>query len=125
MQPRGIQHVTVGVHDLAPAVEFYERLGFRRTDTRPDFSFDGAWMEAAEHQIHVVVTPGRTAPDSATHFAIIVDDLDSCLAELAEHGITGQRLTFHPNAGHQAFVTDPTGNVVELNQPLQPWVGAR
>ncbi len=121
MRAIALQHVTVGVHDLDAAVAFYELLGMTVSPDRPAFSFPGAWMQATPtQQVHIVVTPGRAAPDAMTHFALVVDDLDVCLTDLRAGGVPEdriQRLRHVPGAGVQAFVQDPTGNVVELNQP--------
>jgi glyoxylase I family protein len=125
MQPVGIQHVTLGVHDLDAAIEFLAHLGMTVCPNRPDFGFPGAWMQVADHQVHLVVTPDRPAPDASTHFALIVDDLDACLAELDEAGIAYRRARVVPGAGRQAFLEDPSGNVIELNQPERPWAIVR
>jgi len=117
VQPIGIQHVTVAVDDLAEAVAFYELLGMTRVAERPAFDFDGAWMQCAGEQVHIVVSPGRPVPDAFTHFAVVVEDLDACVAELEAAGQHPRILPRTPGAGYQAFISDPTGNVVELNQP--------
>jgi len=121
VQPVGIQHVTVAADDLAEAIAFYEGLGMRVVEDRPDFGIEGAWMQCAGEQVHIVVQPGRPAPDAATHFAIIVDDLDACVAELTAAGVTVRPVQHVVGAGRQAFLKDPTGNVIELNQPDRPW----
>lgn len=121
MQPIGIQHVTVAAEDLDVAIGFYELLGMTRVPDRPDLGIEGAWMQCAGEQVHIVVRHGRPVPDASTHFAIIVDDLEACLAELDAAGVSAQRLRRVEGAGRQAFLQDPTGNVVELNQPDRPW----
>lgn len=121
MRAIALQHVTVGVHDLDAAVAFYELLGMTVSPDRPAFPFAGAWMQATPtQQVHIVVSPERPAPDATTHFALVVDDLEACLAELSAGGVPDdrvQRLRPVEGAGTQAFVRDPTGNVIELNQP--------
>jgi len=121
MRALALQHVTVGVHDLDAAIAFYELLGMTVSPARPAFPFAGAWMQATPtQQVHIVVTPDRPAPDATTHFALVVDDLDACLTELRDGGVPDERihrLRHVPGAGIQAFVLDPSGNVVELNQP--------
>ena len=56
MKPIGIQHVSIGVHDLVPAIEFYGWLGMTVVASRPNFSVDGAWLQAAGQQVHLIVT---------------------------------------------------------------------
>ena len=47
-----------------------------------------------------------------------VGDLDAAVAAIEAHGVKVRKtgLTF-PGAGYQAFVRDPSGNLIELNQP--------
>lgn len=116
MKPIGIQHVSVGVHDLSAAIEFYSWLGMTIVANRPNFSVDGAWLQAGGQQVHLIVTDKAT-PGLENHFAVIVDDLEASLAELAGHGVDAFRMGTTPGAGRQGFVNDPSGNVVELNQP--------
>ena len=116
MRMTGIQHVSIGSHDLAASIRFYEKFGLSVVPSRPDFGIDGAWLQAAGQQVHLIATDKET-PGIENHFAFIVDDLDACLAELAAHDITGHRAPHTPGAGFQAFINDPSGNVVELNQP--------
>ena len=48
MKPR-ISMITLGVHDLAAAIEFYERgLGFPRMESPPEvafFTLNGTWLD--------------------------------------------------------------------------------
>ena len=57
------------------------------------------------------LTPGRVGQ----HFALLVDDLDGTVAELRERAVE----VSDPKpvgSSHQAFLTDPSGNLVELHQ---------
>ena len=47
-----------------------------------------------------------------------VDDLDEALSVLAADDITPDRISEIDGICRQAFLTDPAGNQVELNQPL-------
>jgi catechol 2,3-dioxygenase-like lactoylglutathione lyase family enzyme len=49
--------------------------------------------------------------------ALKVDDLDAIVADLEAKGVRAYRLPHVPGAGRQAFVSDPSGNQIELNQP--------
>ena len=46
------------------------------------------------------------------------DDLDEALSALAANDITPDRTSEIDGICRQAFLTDPAGNQVELNQPL-------
>ncbi|MEI7618323.1 MAG: VOC family protein [Actinomycetota bacterium] len=116
MKPVGVQHVSIGVHDLAASIKFYNLLGMTVVPTRPTFSVDGAWMQAGAQQVHLIVSDKPT-PGLENHFAVIVDNLQACLDELSEQGVDAFRLKHVQGAGNQAFINDPSGNVIELNEP--------
>jgi catechol 2,3-dioxygenase-like lactoylglutathione lyase family enzyme len=113
----GLHHVAVCVDDLEAALDFYVRgLGFELLDTRPDFPFAGAWLQAGAHQVHLMVLADQPR-GGAQHVAFHVDDLDAAVAALATRGISARRAVKVPGAGSQAFLHDPAGNQIELNQP--------
>ena len=116
MVANALHHVSLNVTDVPPAVAFYEALGFRQID-RPDFGFDGAWMRLGESgELHLL---GFPPPEPVgQHFAIQVDDLDVALETLAEADIEPDRIGAIDGICRQAFLSDPSGNSVELNQPL-------
>ena len=109
-----MHHVSINVHDTAAAVAFYtDVLGLTLRDDRPDFSFAGAWLDLGAQQVHLLEVP--VPDDRGQHFAIGVADLDEVVAELRGRGIT----VSDPKpvgSGRQAFLHDPSGNLVELNQ---------
>jgi glyoxylase I family protein len=116
MQTAGIHHVAINVHDLDAALEFYvDRLGFTVLE-RPPFDFPGAWLQAGASQIHLMQTADATI-DRRQHVALRVDDLDAVLRELEAAGVQAARVPYTPGAGQQAFLRDPSGNRIELNQP--------
>jgi catechol 2,3-dioxygenase-like lactoylglutathione lyase family enzyme len=113
----GLHHVAVCVDDLDAALDFYVRgLGFEQLDTRPDFGFPGAWLQAGAHQVHLMVLADQPR-GGAQHVAFRVDDLDSAIGELAARGIDVRRARPVPGAGAQGFLHDPAGNQIKLNQP--------
>ena len=115
MTVQRLQHVAVAVRDLDEALAFYAHLGFAPIE-RPDFGFPGAWLQSAGAQIHLTVEAGL-AVRSGNHLALEVDDLDATMAGLEGAGITVGRIPETAGAGRQAFLQDPTGNLIELNQP--------
>ena len=110
----GLHHVNINVRDLDEAVGFYESIGFASV-ARPEFGFPGAWLQMGGHQLHLLVKPDVKV-DPAQHFALAVDDLDACVAELTGLGVDVRRSDPVPGAGLQGFFRDPTGNLIELNQ---------
>ena len=111
----GVHHVAIGVKDVPEAIEFYGLLGLVPLP-RPDFGFPGAWLQAGTQQVHLLQT--ETAPPGAeNHYAFQVEDLDACVAHLVANGVQARLSGTITGAGRQAFIKDPSGNVVELNQP--------
>lgn len=116
MVANALHHVSLNVDDVPAAVAFYTALGFRQVE-RPDFEFDGAWMRLGQSgELHLLGFPPPA--DVGQHFAVHVDDLDHALATLEAEGITAQRTGEIDGICRQAFLSDPSGNLVELNQPL-------
>ena len=116
-----IHHVALDVDDLDAALRFYvDGMGFTEL-RRPDFGFP---RRVARHR----VAPGpprrgrrgRCRPNGGAHFALHVEDRDAAVDELRAKGIKVDPVPEVPGAGRQAFLTDPAGNLIELNQPTGP-----
>ena len=120
METTGIHHVALNVHDLDAALAFYiDRLELTLLD-RPDFGFAGAWVQAGASQIHLMETAEATI-DRRQHLALQVRDLDECWQGWRRRVSRSPRVPYLPGAGRQAFLRDPSGNRIELNQhPSQP-----
>ena len=114
MKPLGVHHVQIQVDDLEAAVRFYrDVLGLVPDPGRPDFGFPGAWLDAGDQQVHLVVGP--LPSQVGQHFAIAVADLDSAAAELRSAGVeVSDIMEFGPF--RQAMIGDPSGNTVEIRQ---------
>lgn len=111
-----VHHVSLNVTDTDAAVAFYERLGFVRM-ARPDLGFPGAWMRIGDAgELHLLEFPPPEA--IGQHFSVRVDDLDAAVAELADHDIVPDRIGGIDGVCRQAFLSDPSGNQVELTEPL-------
>lgn len=115
MVASSVHHVSINVTDVPAAVEFYGALGFVSFE-RPDFGFDGAWLRLeGGGELHLL---GFPPPDAkGQHFALRVDDMDAALTDLAAKGIEPSRVGEIEGICRQAFLADPSGNEVELNQP--------
>ena len=89
-------------------------LGLTERADRPDFSFDGAWLDAGSQQIHLI--KADVPPEEGQHFALAVTDLDGAVAELRGRGL---RVTDPApvGTGRQSFLYDPAGNRIELQEP--------
>jgi len=115
MRPDGLHHVSINVSDVDAARDFYTRvLGLTERADRPDFAFGGAWLDAGGQQLHLI--EADVPPPLGQHFALAVPDLDAVVAELRGKGLeVTDPVPVGP--GRQAFVDDPSGNRVELQQP--------
>jgi catechol 2,3-dioxygenase-like lactoylglutathione lyase family enzyme len=114
VKPAGVHHVAICVPDAEKALGFYrDQLGMTQLP-RPDFG-PGYWLDAGGQQVHLMEVDAP--PPGANHFAIRVDDIDAAVADLQAAGVDVQRIPLMPGAGHQAFLHDPFGNFLELNQP--------
>lgn len=119
MKLGGVHHVSINVHDADLTGRFYiEVLGLESL-ARPNFPFKGHWFRAGTQEIHLIEVADHKAPDGQ-HFAFGVDDIDAVCASLAERGVKVSKPVDIPGAGRQAFFRDPSGNLVELNQPRRP-----
>ena len=116
MKPAGIHHVAICVDDAEAAKAFYcDVLGFEPLTNRPAEFGPGYWLEGGGQQLHLmqVADAGR----NPGHFAVRVDDIAAAVADISDAGVRVDRIPHTPGAGEQAFLHDPAGNLIELNQP--------
>lgn len=119
MKPTAVHHVAICVRDLDEAVRFYtDVLGFSVMAGRPAAFGPGAWLESGDAQVHLMVADDR--PPALAHFALRVDDIEAAVGAIAAKGVAVDRAPHTPGAGRQAFLRDPSGNLIELNQPEPP-----
>jgi glyoxylase I family protein len=123
MNISALHHVAVCVTDVTRAKRFYgEVLGLREVE-RPAFPFGGAWYEMADgRQLHLIAHEqpltlrGTTDIDPRDgHFAFRVADFDGALAHLQALGVECVARPDNITPWKQIYVTDPDGNVIELN----------
>lgn len=118
MQISGVHHVSLNVTDAAASTRFYvDVLGFAERSDRPKFDFDGAWLQVGGQQVHLLEV-ADFVPPKGQHFALHVDDLDAARTDLIGMGIRVSEPVQLTDICRQCFLTDPTGNLIELNQPL-------
>ena len=115
MKLAGIHHVSINVSDLDRSVEFYTKtLGLTLRTDRPALAVEGVWLDLGPQQVHLIVNAVPT--HRGQHFAVAVDDLDASLAELHEAGVTA-RGPVPVGEARQASISDPDGNLIELQGP--------
>lgn len=113
-----IHHVNVMVDDLTAAIEFYgDVLGLEPTTT-PELGFPAQFFAVADGQEIHVNELGDLHPERS-HFCLRLADFNEVFARALDRGIF-ERETWDgarrlPTGQMQAFVRDPSGNLIELS----------
>ena len=118
-----LHHVAVCVTDIERAKHFYGVVLGLPEVARPPFDFGGAWYEFGDRQqLHLIVHPPtltmrRTREIDARdgHLALRVRSYRRTLEHLRAHGVECLEQPRNLTPWAQLYVTDPDGNVVELN----------
>ena len=123
----GLHHVSITVTDIVRATQFYADVLGLQEIARPPFDFGGAWYQAGDRQLHLIVhPPTRTLRHTTdidshdSHFALRVASYDDTLAHLRAHGVALLDRPRNLTPWAQIYVTDPDGNVIELNVERSP-----
>jgi catechol 2,3-dioxygenase-like lactoylglutathione lyase family enzyme len=117
MKLHGVHHVSLNVADVEAAGRFYTDVLGLEVLPRPDFGFAGMWLRSETHEIHLMQVENHEAPQGQ-HFAFRVDDIDEAVAELQGRGVEVKGPYALPGLpARQAFFHDPSGNMIEINQP--------
>jgi glyoxylase I family protein len=119
-----VQHVTLCIRDEAESRAFYTGvLGLPEAE-RPPLRMAGLWLQVGATQIHLMVPPDPAELPTpraldrtpiAPHLAFEVPALEPMVSNLRAQGV-GVILSEFVEG--QAFFTDPSGNLLELNAPL-------
>ena len=124
---KSIAHTSFLVADVKQALVFYcDVLQMHLNETRPDFAFDGAWIDISDsgQQIHLMQLPN---PDSVEgrpehggrdkHVALVVEDI----AKLEQRLINADVMFTKSKSGRAAFFCrDPDGNALEFAEDFTP-----
>jgi catechol 2,3-dioxygenase-like lactoylglutathione lyase family enzyme len=115
------------VSDVREAIGFYERLGFEvQMNPGPGFAM------LAGHGLRLLLnTPkggggaGQVLADGSVpepggwnRFQLEVDDLDATIADLEAAGVGFRSEVIEGRGGKQVLARDPSGNLVELFEPV-------
>lgn len=118
-------HGSLIVADTGAALGFYrDVLGMTVSEERPALSFDGAWLQLGDFQIHLLELPnpdpvvGRPAHGGRDrHLAFTIPDLDTLAGALDAHDVAYTRSA----SGRRAlFCRDPDGNALEFIETGRP-----
>jgi catechol 2,3-dioxygenase-like lactoylglutathione lyase family enzyme len=114
MRPAGVHHVSICVTDADAGLAFYRDVLGCTPVPRPDLG-PGHWLDAGGQQVHLM--QADEPPPKSAHFAFRVEDLEAVVEELRGKGVDVHPIPHIAGAGRQAFLHDPFGNFLELNQP--------
>lgn len=118
MELRGVHHVSINVSDLDETVAFYSDTIGLDVLPRPDTIGPGVWLGCPDgREVHLIL---RDVPDNlGQHWAFEVDDVDEVSSVLSEAGRKVSKASEIEGICRQVFCRDPSGNLVEFNQPLR------
>jgi len=121
LMTRGLAHVCLGVSDVERALAFYrDQLGFR-----PAYDFVNDKGEKIGQCLHLggrtfleFFRSGQAPPPgpSHRHFCLEVDDIQAAVAELKRRGVEVGDIGKGSDRSCQAWLADPDGNRIELQQ---------
>jgi catechol 2,3-dioxygenase-like lactoylglutathione lyase family enzyme len=121
-----LHHIGIVVTDLVAAKAFYGGVLGLAELPRPPFDFGGAWYAVGDRQLHLIVhPPARTLRGTRDidardgHVALRVANFDETLAHLQAHGVPVHVSRDNVTPWIQLYLTDPDGNVIELNVERQ------
>ena len=125
-------HVGISVIDVDAAVQWYsQKLDFSSQHrfethgltiaflTHGDAKLELLGGGATESSPVVTDLADSLNPARLHHFCIAVDDLDATLEELRTRGVSilGEPFDVPPIGQRVAFVSDNSGNIIEITQP--------
>lgn len=96
------------------AAAWYEGLLGRPPDFQPNDA-EAVWQVAGTASVYLLADADRAGRGVV---ALVVDDLDASLAEIAGRGIATGAIEEIPGAGRKAVLTDPDGNAVSIVEIL-------
>jgi catechol 2,3-dioxygenase-like lactoylglutathione lyase family enzyme len=109
-----LQHVANETRrdDVEAVLAFWALLGFEPVEPPPSLAGRTHWVQRGATQIHLLLTPDPVVP-RAGHTAVVAPDYDAALEALRAAGHPVDPRAEHWGAP-RAFVTDPSGHVVEV-----------
>lgn len=134
MKPR-ISMITLGVRDLARAVQFYEQgLGFPKMESPPEvafFTLNGTWLglysrEALAEDATVSAKGSGFGGFTLSHNVNSEPDVDQLLEAAVDAGATlikpAQKVFW---GGYNGYFADPDGHLWEIAHNPLFWVGPK
>jgi len=134
MEPR-ISMITLGVHDLTAAIDFYEKgLGFPRMESPPEvafFALNGTWLglygrEALAEDARVPAEGNGFEAFTLAHNVKSEEEVDEVVAQAEA---AGAKLVKKPEkvfwGGYSGYFKDLDGHLWEVAHNPLFWVGPK
>jgi glyoxylase I family protein len=123
---KSIAHASFLVEDVEASLAFYcGVLQIKQNMTRPNFPFDGAWLDLGEsgQQLHLMKLPNPDPKDGRPdhggkdkHIALVVEDIAALEQRLEAANIPLSK----SKSGRPAFFCrDPDGNALEFAEDFR------
>jgi catechol 2,3-dioxygenase-like lactoylglutathione lyase family enzyme len=114
-------HMSILAEDLKESVTFYEEVFGMERIPAPNFTTPVEWLRVGDLTLHLFQRDIKAA--EFYHFGLHVDDFEAVYREVDDRGIA---ITFDPDTegpvayelpdgAVQLYLTDPAGNLVEVN----------
>lgn len=116
----GLSHVALCISSVETSRPFYEDVLGLKPLPRPDLPMEGLWYRAGDVQVHLMVPPdAQELPKReplreilvAGHVSFEVNNVNRSVRKLRESGMS---VAVGDYGIDQAFVLDPSGNLIEL-----------
>jgi catechol 2,3-dioxygenase-like lactoylglutathione lyase family enzyme len=116
---KGLNHYAIAVLDLEKSIAFYHDILGLDILTRPDFDFEGAWLDCGNGiSLHLIVDKNVAMQNSGSrklHFAFSVVDIQQTKELIIKLGIQILKdIKPRPDGMLQMFVADPDGYMIEF-----------
>ncbi len=121
MFPVRFNHISLHVSDVEKSKHFYVTLLGMRDLPRPDFGFDGAWLDMGDGlMLHLIVGKNYETRSSnrGNHFAFAAKDVNALGKDFLAKGIEIVSNKIRIDGIRQMFVKDPDGYFVEFNEDI-------
>ncbi len=115
-----LQHVALETReeDVKAEIAFWALLGFEQVPVPPALAGRTHWVQRESTQIHLLLTADPVVPPSG-HPAVVAAEYAATLDSLRAAGHPVEPRAEHWGAP-RAFVTDPSGHVVEVMSSPPP-----
>jgi len=116
-------HTSILAKDLEESVRFYEDVFGMERIPAPNFTTPVEWLRVGDLTLHLFQRDIEAA--DFYHIGLHVDDFESVYQTVDDRGIattfdpdTEEPVVYElPEGAVQLYLTDPTGNLVEVNYP--------